>query len=254
MNQLVIDLSQLTGLTEAFLAHMALVFLRVGGAVALLPALGEHLLPQRVKLAATLALTAIVAPAVPSTGGVFGPAAMLAEALAGLILGFSLRMLILGLQTAGTLAAQSVSLAQMFNGAGPEPQPIVASLLVLGGTALFVAMGGLSHAARLLILSYDVMPAGNFPDPAGMAAWATRRGAAVFRQAFALAAPFVVAALLYNLALGVINRAMPALMVVFIGAPALTLGGLMLLAVVAPILLAAWQQIVTVVLAAPFGG
>ena len=54
-----------------------------------------------------------------------------------------------------------------------------------------------------------------------------------FALAFSLAAPFVTAALLYNIALGVINRAMPQLSVTFIGAPALTAGGLLLILVAA---------------------
>ena len=40
--------------------------------------------------------------------------------------------------------------------------------------------------------------------------------------------------------LGVINRAMPQLMVAFVGAPAITAAGLLLLALAAPILLDIW--------------
>ncbi|MEL6207016.1 MAG: flagellar biosynthetic protein FliR, partial [Pseudomonadota bacterium] len=47
----------------AFLAG-AIVFLRIGGAMALLPAFGELTLSVRVKLGLALALTVIVAPVV----------------------------------------------------------------------------------------------------------------------------------------------------------------------------------------------
>src|SRR5690606_13126640 len=134
------QLSELSGLAEEFIWHAALVFLRVGAAVALFPALGEQMVPQKVKLAAALAITLAVAPAVSAAEAPPGlPLPFAAEAAAGLVLGFGLRLMILGLQTAGTIAAQSVSLAQMFAGTGPEPQPIVANLLVLAGLALFVA-------------------------------------------------------------------------------------------------------------------
>ncbi len=72
-------------------------------------------------------------------------------------------------------------------------------------------------------------------------------------MAFTLAAPFILAALLYNLALGAINRAMPSLMVTFIGAPALTLGGLVLLALATPFLLQIWRDMVSLRLLNPFG-
>jgi flagellar biosynthetic protein FliR len=64
----------------------------------------------------------------------------------------------------------------------------------------------------------------------------------------------VIASLLYNLALGAINRAMPQLMVSFVGAPALTLGGLALLALAAPILLSFWSDAVERALFQPFAG
>lgn len=252
MNDLVAQLAQLAGMAEQGLWLAALVFLRVGAAVALLPALGEQAVPQRVKLAAALALTLIVLPAAPRADFTLG--AVLAEVIAGLALGLGLRLMILGLQTAGVLAAQSISLSQMFGAVGPEPQPIVANLLTLAALALFVLMGGLPRAAELLVISYQILPTGQAPDPGMLADWGLARVIQVFALAFSLAAPFVLAALLYNLALGAINRAMPALMVSFIGAPALTLGGLGLLALTAPLLLELWRQAMQAALAAPYGG
>lgn len=256
MNELIARLSEISGLAEGFIWHAALVFMRVGAAVSLFPGIGEQMVPQRVRLAAALAVTLVVAPAVPATASV--PQGLLlplaAEAVAGLVLGFGLRLLILGLQMAGTIAAQSVSLAQMFAGTGPEPQPIVANLLVLAGLALFVSMGGLERAVALLVLSYDLIPPGRLPAAAEMAEWGLRRISSVFALSFSLAAPFVLAALLYNLALGAINRAMPQLMVSFVGAPALTLGGLALLALASPILLTVWRAAMEAALAAPPGG
>jgi flagellar biosynthetic protein FliR len=57
---------------------------------------------------------------------------------------------------------------------------------------------------------------------------------------------------MYNLALGAINRAMPALMVSFIGAPALSAGGLALLAILMPFLLSVWVDALKATMASPF--
>ena len=73
-----------------------------------------------------------------------------------------------------------------------------------------------------------------------------------FALAFSLALPFVVGALLYNLVLGVINRAMPQLMVTFVGAPLLTGGSLVLLALATPLLLDTWQAALNAFLITPF--
>jgi flagellar biosynthetic protein FliR len=85
-----------------------------------------------------------------------------------------------------------------------------------------------------------------------MADWGLAQVTRAFATGFSLAMPFVIASFLYNLALGVINRAMPQLMVAFVGAPALTAGGLVLLALSAPLVLAVWLAALNGFLAAPF--
>jgi len=75
----------------------------------------------------------------------------------------------------------------------------------------------------------------------------------VFSLAFSLAAPFLIASVLYNLALGVINKAMPQLMVAFVGAPAITLGGLVILLLTTPFILPAWMRLMQATLASPMG-
>lgn len=256
MNELISQLSVLSGVAEPLIWQAGLVFVRVGALIALMPAIGDQMVPVRIKLAVAIGMTLIVVPAVttafPPVPGLFGP--VLAEALAGLILGIGLRMLILGLQTAGTLAAQSTSLSQMFAGTGPEAQPIVSNVLVIAALAVFVAMDGLPRAVGLVIMSYDMMPVGTLADVRSFTEWELQRISQVFAMAFSLAAPFVIAALLYNLALGAINRAMPQLMVTFIGAPALALGGLALLAVAAPLVLSVWREAMDKALLQPFGG
>ena len=57
---------------------------------------------------------------------------------------------------------------------------------------------------------------------------------------------------IYNLTLGVINKAMPQLMVAFVGAPVITFGAIALLLVSAPLLLSVWLQAFEAFLAAPF--
>jgi flagellar biosynthetic protein FliR len=237
---------------EAWAAY--LVFLRVGAVMAVLPGFGEHMVPLRLRLALAVAFTAVVAPAAPAAAPPSaGLAAMAGEVAAGLILGLGLRLMVMALQLAGSIAAQAASLAHLFGGAAPEPQPAVANLLVLGGLALAVAGGLHVTAAKLLILSYDVLPAGGLPDAGDAARLGVAQTGRIFALGFSLAAPFVIAAFVYNVALGIINRALPQLMVTFVGAPALSLGMLALLAVAAPVLLAVWDAAFDRHLADPLG-
>lgn len=232
-----------------------LVFCRVGAAMALLPAFGEQVVPQRIRLVLALAFTAIVAPIVSpdlpqSDGQLMQPLA--AEVFAGLALGIGLRLFVFSLQIAGTMAAQSASLSQLFGGAGTEPQPAMSHLFVMAGLALAVMSGLHVQVAELLILSYDVWPPGHLIPGPDLAIWGLGRTAYAFSLAFSLAAPFIAASTIYNVALGVINRAMPQLMVVFVGAPALSFGGLLLLALATPLLLAVWTQALSNFFETPF--
>lgn len=224
--------------------HAITVFLRVSALVSLLPAFGERSVPIRVKLGIAVAFTMIVTPAVildaqPQSPLTFARFA-LTETLVGLALGIGVRLFVLALQTAGSIAAQSTSLSQILGSAAAEPIPAMGYMLTIGGLALAVIFGLHVHAARLLIVSYEIFPAGYAPSAADLSAWGVARIAHAFSLAFMLATPFVIASVIYNLTLGVINRAMPQLMVAFVGAPVITMGGLFLLFVSAPLMLSVW--------------
>lgn len=239
----------------------AIVFFRVAALVSLLPAFGEQSVPMRVRLCIALVFTMVVAPAIapaiaPSVvdGAAAGPGLLrfiLTETLIGLALGIGVRLFVIALQTAGSIAAQSTSLAQLLGGAGVEPAPAMGHLLMVAGLALAVTAGLHVQAARLLIESYQVFPAGFVPAAADLSAWGVARIARAFSLALGLAVPFVIASLIYNLTLGVINRAMPQLMVAFVGAPLITFGGLLLLFVSAPLLLMVWVNGLAVFMADP---
>ena len=237
--------------------HGAMVFLRVAALVSLLPAFGDRSVPSRVKLGLAFAFTAIVAPAIPtipapsdilSLGGV-----AISEAGIGFALGFGIRLFVLVLQTAGSIAAQSTSLSQILGGAGVEPVPAMGFVLVVGGLALAVMAGLHVRAAAFLIASYDLFPFAGIPDGRVISGWGLNQVSRGFSLAFLMAAPFVIASAIYNLTLGVINRAMPQLMVAFVGAPVITFGGLFLLFVCAPLMLSVWVEALNTFLQNPTG-
>ena len=224
------------------------VFLRVGAIMALLPAFGERSVPVRVRLALTILFTVILAPAAaPEFAGLLlSPSAIIRvggiEVIAGLAVGVVLRLLVLALQMAGTIAANVTSLSHIFGGTSVDPQPAMAHLMVVGGLAL-AAMAGLHvKAAEAMLLSYELFPPGRLIPAPDFAYWGTRQVARAFALAFSLAAPFVLVAVIYNLALGAINRAMPQLMVAFVGAPAITMAGLVLMLLATPFLLGLWRD------------
>lgn len=253
-------LSALLGLAEEAIIIGGIVFLRVGAMMAVLPAFGERSVPARVRLVLALAFSAITAPAVAPdvatilAGGVGYLSVFSSEIIVGLLLGLAIRLFVLALQTAGAIAAQATSLAQIFGNIIVDPQPAMAHVMIIAGLAIAVILGFHVKVVEYLVLSYDLFGVGHIPASEDVMMWGVGQIGRMFELAFVLSAPFVIVSLLYNLSLGVINRAMPQLMVAFVGAPAITLGALVLLAIILPFLLAAWIAAMDGFFADPFGG
>ena len=254
MNARFTQRTDLTGFGQDWFRTAALVFLRIGAVLSLMPAFGEQAVPQRVRLVLALAFTAIVGPAVfgsvSATTGLIRPGAV--EVLVGLAIGIGMRLFIIALQMAAAIIAQVTSLSQLFGGATPEPQPAIGNLLTVASLALAVLSGLHVKAASLLILSYQILPAGQLPNTSDMADWGLLQIANSLILAFSIAAPFVIGSVIYNVALGIINKAMPQLAVSLVGAPVLTLASLFLMALVLPFALSIWLGRFDAFLAFPF--
>lgn len=235
------DLAPLLAFVSDVWSQFALVFLRCGAMAAVLPGFGERVIPMRFRLALAVILSLLVTPAAGQETVELGFPAAIAEALTGLFLGLLLRFMVFAIQITGAIAAQSTSLAQIFGGGvTPDPSPAIGNVLLLGALALFSLSGGHIYAVVYVLNSYAAVPLGEFPDPATLTKAGLETAGAVMRLGLLLAMPFVISGLLYNVVLGAINRAMPQLMVAFVGAPAITAGGLLLLALAGPLLLGVW--------------
>ena len=231
---------------EVLLGFFTLVFARVAAAVAVLPAFGEASLSQRTKLAIALALTTIVAPSISTEYSdplriQFLFQNVGSEIVIGLALGLSFRLLVISLQVCGTIAAQASSLAQVLGTANNvEPLPAIGHLLGIAALALAAILDFHIGVIELFLQSYLVAPIGAIPSGEFFAHYGVSHVARAFSLALSLAAPFVIASFLYNIAIGLISRAMPQLMIALIGAPAII--GIVLLLVFAgsPIILQTW--------------
>ncbi len=237
-------------------AIFAGVFSRISAFVFFLPGLAEQTVSVRVRLATAFGIGFLLTPMVIATGPsvpqtvVDTLLVIAAEAIAGALIGFSIRIAVFAIQTAGSIAAQSFSLSQLFgSGLGNQPEVPISTLFMVTGIAIAISAGLHFKAVSALALSYEIMPFGVFPGASEVGEWAVARTAFAFSAALSLAMPFVVLGFIYYLAIGAANRAMPQLMVAFVGAPAITLAGLTLLAIATPALLGVWMQMVDAIIA-----
>lgn len=225
----------------------AAIFTRMSALVFFMPGIGERAVPMRVRLAVAMALSFVLLPMVQQD---FAPPQaasgltllLAAEAITGALIGFSIRIAVFAIQTAGAISSQSLSLAQLFNSSiGYDQESPIATLLMFAAIVLAVSAGLHFEIIGLLIFFYDLIPLGLFPGAGAAGEWAAGRAAFAFSAAISLALPFMVLGFIYNLAIGAANRAMPQLMVAFVGIPAVTLAGMALLAMAAPVILDIWM-------------
>ncbi|MGR3541879.1 MAG: flagellar biosynthetic protein FliR [Hasllibacter sp.] len=241
MNDVLADLGPHVAAGRAALLDGAGVFARVGAAAFFLPLLGERVVPVRVRLVCALALTAAVMPVIgPSIPDRLGILFLLTETSVGLAIGFGLRALVMAVQMGGTMVAQSISLAQFLGAPSAEPAPAVGHFLVVGALALVAMPDFPLVVVETIVAGYQLVPPGLVPPPGALAEVTIADVAGAFALALRLAAPFVALGLLYSLAIGFVSRAMPQLMVALVGAPAIVLAGIALLALSAPVMLGAW--------------
>ncbi len=227
---------------------LVLLLARIGGAVMLLPGIGEAALPPMVRAALALVLTALLFPVLLST---LPPApatpshllAMLAaELMNGLWLGWLARVFVLSLTMAGDIISAMLGLANVIlpNPAMGSEATALAQVIGVAAAALVLATGLYALPLDALVRSYHVIPAGTvLPLSDGTAAVVHGVGAS-FALGLRLAAPFVLGAIAWQMTLGLAARLVPQVPIYFVSLPGQILGGFVLLAGFAATLLALW--------------
>jgi flagellar biosynthetic protein FliR len=220
-----------------------LVFVRIGAAFMLLPGFGEPSVPVRIRLLTGVAVAfacAQAAPGMPSAvPGAWNMAFMVAaEATAGALFGMIARTVISGVLIAGSVIGQNIGMANVFAiGFGPDQSASLGAAIYAGLLAILFVTDGHHAVLRAIVASYRVLPAGHFPDPASGAQALVQAGLRSFRLAGQVAMPFLLLALTFNISLALANRALPAIPVFMIAAPAIVVAGLYLLSATAPAIL-----------------
>jgi flagellar biosynthetic protein FliR len=241
-----LDLASLPAWAFAFV----LVLGRIGAAMTLLPGLGEASPPAMVRVGLAVGTTALLLPGimplipqepadVPTVAGMVA-----AEVITGMWLGWLARLLVLALPIAGQyiafmlgvsnvlvtdpeLGAQSSALEQLFS--------LIAPLAVLISGLYALPLAALAG-------SYQVIAPGTLLPAGDGTMVAVRAVGQCFALALLLASPFVLAAIVWNVVIGLVARLVPNVPVYFVALPGQILGGLVLLAALGGALIATWMD------------
>ena len=228
-----------------WIALVMAIVARLSFVVFFMPGIGEQTIPLQMRLmillslAATFSMTGFMAP--PPTDSFTTYAGVLAgEVAIGFGLGVALRVTIWMLSIAGTVISQSIGLSQLLGIAlEHEQQTLTANLLSMAGAAILLSANFHIRAIASLLRLYTDIPIGGLAQMnQDMLVQALL---SAFGLAIMLAWPFVALNLLYNICLGFINKALPSLMVAFVGAPLMIGAGVLLLALSVMGLLVVWE-------------
>ncbi len=217
-----------------------LLFSRIGAILMLMPALGEDMIPMRMRLSFALAFTLVVypllSPQLPSMPADFMAIVGLIfhELAIGIMLGAIVRITVMATQVAGAIIAFQAGLSAAM---AADPTQVGVQGAVFGSFLSFLGMvlifaTDLHHVALAATYdSYAIFPLETplmFDDAAQLA---IRTVAGAFSVGVQMAAPFIVFGLVFNLGAGILARLMPALQVFFLLMPANIILGLVLFAV-----------------------
>jgi flagellar biosynthetic protein FliR len=246
----VIEISDFSNLIEhAYFEAIFIIFARVSAITFLLPGVSASYIQMQYKLAFTFVICFAIFPlvadpvATQSTSGVGNWKTIFGETFHGVLIGITLRMGVFSLQIAGTIIAQSSSIAQIFGGSvSNESQPTVSNILTISGITLLMVSGFLDHLTVYVFRSYEWQSIGSGISAAQALSLIIRSVSAGYSLAFQLALPFVALSLFYNITLGAINRAMPQLLVSFVGAPAIIAASIGLLIISLRPMLETWLE------------
>lgn len=226
-----------------------LVFCRVGGLVMLMPGLGEVEAPAMARVGLALGLTLFVFPNVPLAAGTDPdhPAAaistILAEVATGLSMGFLARLPALALGMGAAVISTFVGLSSILQ---PDPalggqSTAIARLFGLAAPVLILTSGLYRLPLAAIAGTYDLVGIGGAFSSGDTAQSIARGVSDAFALGLQLSAPFLIASVVWQIAVGLLARMAPQLQAFAVTVPGQILGGLVLVGLLAPELIRIWQ-------------
>lgn len=207
---------------------------RVGALLTSMPIIGTQLVPTRIRLYLSLAITLVVAPMLPPMPQVdalsLRSLLLIGEQLLiGIMLGFALQLFFHLFIITGQLLATQMGLgfASMVDPSNGVSVPVLGQFLNMLSTLLFLGMNGHLVVLDILAESFVTLPVGgglsnvHYWEIAGRLGWVLGAG-------LLLALPAITALLVVNLAFGLMTRAAPQLNIFSIGFPMTLVLGLLI--------------------------
>ncbi len=214
---------------------------RVGGLVLVAPMFSSRTVPMPVRTALLLVLTLVLLPAARATalpGAQLAPGTFLTETLIGFAIGLGAALLVGAAELAADLTSQAIGLsgAAVMDPLGGHQTSVIGQAFGLLGATLLLAADGHHVMLDAVARSFARVPVGAQANVAEALRVLVAQGAVLFALGLRFAAPVIAAALVTNVGLGVLSRAVPQLNLMNLAFPVQIAVGLTALAVSLPFL------------------
>lgn len=216
-----------------------LLFCRIGATMMLMPGLSSTNIPMQIRLFLALAVSLALAPLLLATirRAVIGtePHTMLwligGELLIGALIGLLAQIFFLALQALASVVASIVGFSGVPGAPveGHEPTPALVSLITVSAVVIMFQTGLHWELLRGLVASYSALPAGELFDTRFGLIQITDQLSQTFLIVLRISSPFLLYAIIVNLAVGIVNKLLPQISVYFVSLPIILAGGLLAL-------------------------
>ena len=215
-------------------------FSRISAVLLVAPIFSSTLVTVRTRISLALLLTFLIYPLydwpiLDVTSGL-GFVLFLQQVLIGVAIGLIMHFAFAAITSAGAFIATSMglSMAVVADPVNGHQSPVLAQILLVLATLVFLSIGGHLIIIELMLDSFRLIPINEFYVNREML-WAILQWSSlIFSGAIMIALPAMVTMLLTNSAMGVISRAAPALNVFAVGFPASLFFGLVMIYLLIP--------------------
>ena len=213
-----------------------LVFLRTGAFFMGIPLFAGRMLPMKIKTAFGLILALLINPLIPANlelATTFAGVILLAlnEVCIGLLLAMTVRMIFFAVELAGYLISYEIGLMAS-NSVNPllgSSDATITTLLYYFSLLVFFVTGIHYDVLKAFIMSFEILPIGNFFLSTNPMREFVREVSRVFVIGTLMAAPFIALNFLVNVSFAVLGKAVPKMNVFMTSFSVRILGGLVLL-------------------------
>ena len=207
-----------------------LILVRLMSFLAVMPVFSSRALPTRIRIAIALVLSIVLYPTVAApdvaTQGAIGYAILCGkEVLVGIVLGFAMEFIFLGVRFAGYLLGYQLgfAIASSLDPLTSQETSLIAQFKWITAMLLFLAIDGHHFFLEAMARSFQLIPLTGAVFRDGLVEQVVRLTSEIFVLGVKLAAPVMVVLILSNIGLGLIARTMPQLNVFIVSFP-LTIG------------------------------